>query len=364
MAATIGTSHAAAQTKWLNELFLRHLNNNSFAPLMGSDAESVIRLMNVDNKAGDTFKVHFSDFIADSEWVSGDTALTGIAETLATDSVTIDRQRVARKIENFAMSQQRTIVDMEREMVMPKLEAAMKSKVQSMILTALLDKAAGRSQARYLYGGIEANYNATHATAAANVDATNDKLTLAMIERAARKAKLSGAGVGKIKPAKVKLLDGRYNEYEYVLLAHSNAVRDLKSDSNFANRITYRESQQFNVIDGATFVGKHEGVLIYEMMDSGMIETGAGASSIDIAHNVLLGAGAAVMAYGNVQVPAGSSNYIIQSKNKALVTSEVSDHAGNVTYGLTFVGGAKKLVNSSSEDNAVVHLFTAAVADA
>lgn len=360
--ATIGTSHAAARTQWLNELFLRHLNNNSFAPLMGTGADSVIRIMNVENKAGDTFKVHFADYIANSEWVQGDTALEGSAVDMTTDSVTIDRYRIAKVIENFAMSDQRTIVDMEREIVMPQLEQAMKSKVQSMILNALCSTSAGRSQNRYLYGAAESNYNSTHATALANVDNTSDKLTMNLIERAARKAKLSGSGVGKIKPARVMLKDGRYNEYEYVLLAHSWAIRDLKTDSNFTNRIQYREAQQFNVIDGATFVGKHEGVLIYEMLDDEMLETNS--NSVQCAHNVLLGVGAGVMAYGNVSVPMGASNYILQKKNKALVTTEVSDHAGDVSYGLTFVGGAKKLVNSSSEDNAVVHVFTAAVADA
>jgi len=60
--STIGTSHAAARTQWLDELFLRHLNNNTFAPLMGDSMDSVIRVMNVANKDGDTFKVHFSDF--------------------------------------------------------------------------------------------------------------------------------------------------------------------------------------------------------------------------------------------------------------------------------------------------------------
>lgn len=360
--ATIGTSHAAARTQWLNELFLRHLNNNSFAPLMGTGSDSVIRIMNVDNKAGDTFKVHFSDFIANSEWVSGDTSLDGSAVSMSTDSVTIDRQRVAKTIENFAMSDQRTVVDMEREIVMPILEEAMKSKVQSMILTSLLDTSAGRSQNRYLYGVAESNYNATHATALANVDNTADKLSLAIIERSVRKAKLQAAGVGKIKPAKVMLKDGRYNEYEYVMLAHSWAVRDLKADSNFTNRIQYREAQQFNVIEGATFVGKHEGVLIYEMLDDEMLSTNS--NSVQCAHNILLGVGAGVMAYGNVAVPMGASNYILQKKNKALVTSQVTDHAGDVSYGLTFVGGAKKLVNSSSEDNAVVHVYTAAVADA
>lgn len=360
--STIGTGHAAARQQWLNELVDRHLNNNDFAPLMGTGMDAVIRIMNVENKAGDTFKTHFFDFLAANAGVTGDTAMgNGAAVAMTTDSVTIDRRRVPVQIENFPMSDQRTIVDMEREIVMPQLEQWMKSNVQKVIYDALLDTSVGRSTNRYHYGAAGANYNSTHATALANVDATDDKLTMDLIALAARKAKLAGAGNGRMKPAKLKLKDGRFNEYEYILLAHSYAVRDLKNDSDFANRIQYRESQQFDVINGATFVGKHEGVLIYETLNSNMLETNS--NTVQCAQNLLLGAGAAVMAYGNVAVPMGASNYILQKKGKALVTTEVTDHAGDVEYGITYVGGAKKLVNSSSETNGVLSLFTAAVAD-
>lgn len=364
MAATIGTNHAAAQTQWLDTLLQRHVNNNSFAPLFGTGDDAVIRVMNVPNKAGDTFNVHFTDHIANSEWVTGDTALTGIADSMSIDSVSINRERVARKIENFADSQQRTIVDLERELVMPKLEVALNSRVQYNLVSALTDTSAGRSQARYLYGAVESNYNSTHATALANVDATNDKLNLSLISRAKRKAMLGGAGVGKMKPASIKMRDGRYNVQNFILLAHSYAVRDLKADTNTLNRLNYRESQDFDVINGAAFVGMWDGVLIYEMFDDGMIASGAGASSIDVAHNLFLGAGAAVQAYGKVNVPAKASNVIVSTKKNAMVTSEVTDHAGDVEYGLTTVMGSKKLVNSSSEDNGVIHLFTSGAADA
>lgn len=359
--STIGTAHVAARQQWLDELFLRHLNNNDFAPLMGTGPEAIIRVENVANKDGDTFKYHFSDYDSTSGWVVGDTALTGTDVALTVDNVTIDRQRFAKKIENFTMSDQRTIVDLERDLVMPILEEGMKSRVQDMIYSALLSNSVGRSSARYLYGATSANYNATHATALANVDNTQDKLTMNLIALAARKAKLEGAGVGRMKPAKLKLKDGRFTDYEYVLLAHSYAIRDLKADANFNNRITYREAQQFDVINGATFVGKHEGVLIYETLNSNMLETNS--NTVQCAQNLLLGAGAGVMAYGNVAVPMGASNYILQKKGKALVTTQVTDHAGDVEYGITFVGGAKKLVNSSSETNGVLSLFTAAVAD-
>jgi hypothetical protein len=81
---------------------------------------------------------------------------------------------------------------------------------------------------RVLYGNAVSNYNATHATALANVDTTNDKLTaanLALLKRVAMGAS------PKIRPFKTK--DGR--EY-YVAFAGLNTFRDLKIDLETVNK--------------------------------------------------------------------------------------------------------------------------------
>lgn len=372
--ATYGTSHAAAQTKWLKDCFAGHLRNNMLAPLMDINGGSSIKIENVQKKAGDTFKYHFRANPAGTDGVSGDTALTGSALTLATDSVTIERQRYAVLVENYADSDQRIAIDMEAQQAMPMLEEWMASKVQYMIMNQLLTTSTGRTQNRYLYGAADANYDATEATALANVDATNDKLTLSLLSLAKRKAQLQDSRTaGKIRPTKVMLQNGRVSNEHFVFLGHPYAIRDLKEDdTNFKNRVQYREAQDFDVINGATFVGMYDGILIYEMFEEGvqMIESGAGAASIDVAHNLLLGADAAVMAYGNVSRPAGSdaqAGAIMDEKGKVMRTREITDHGGDVEWGITFVGGAKKLVNGISgtnEDNGVVHVYTSAVADA
>lgn len=81
---------------------------------------------------------------------------------------------------------------------------------------------------RVLYGAAVSNYNATHATALANVDTTNDKLTaanLALLKRVAMAAN------PKIRPYKTK--DG----YEYyVAFAGTNTFRDLKSSLETVNK--------------------------------------------------------------------------------------------------------------------------------
>lgn len=81
---------------------------------------------------------------------------------------------------------------------------------------------------RVLYGAATSNYNATHATALANVDTTNDKFTaanLALLKRVAMGAN------PKIRPYKTK--DG----YEYfVAFAGSNTFRDLKASLETVNK--------------------------------------------------------------------------------------------------------------------------------
>src|SRR5690606_25860208 len=101
--------------------------------------------------------------------------------------------------------------------------------------TALTNTSTGRAQARYLYGATDANWNATHSTALANVDATNDKLTTAMISKAKRKALLEGDR--KVRPFMLK--DGNKMEEVFVLFAHPYAVRDLLGDADFKALNTY-----------------------------------------------------------------------------------------------------------------------------
>jgi N4-gp56 family major capsid protein len=81
---------------------------------------------------------------------------------------------------------------------------------------------------RVLYGAATSNYNATHATALANCDTTNDTLTAANLATLKRVA--MGASP-KIRPFKTK--DG----YEYyVAFAGLNTFRDLKNSLSTVNK--------------------------------------------------------------------------------------------------------------------------------
>jgi N4-gp56 family major capsid protein len=81
---------------------------------------------------------------------------------------------------------------------------------------------------RVLFGSAVGNYNATHSTALANVDSTNDKLTPAVVSLAKRRMKNANP---KIRP--YRLEDGR--EY-FVAFAGSFPFRDLKAALETINK--------------------------------------------------------------------------------------------------------------------------------
>lgn len=84
---------------------------------------------------------------------------------------------------------------------------------------------------RIVYGKLASNYNATHATALATLDTTDDLLTAGKLEFMKRKAETPTAGFPKIRPFKTK--DG----YEYyVCFVGSNTFRDLRADLATVNK--------------------------------------------------------------------------------------------------------------------------------
>jgi hypothetical protein len=88
-----------------------------------------------------------------------------------------------------------------------------------------------------VFGSVIANYSTTFATAAANVDSTNDKMTAAvgsLMKNVAQQTGVSASNPGvyngkpKITPFSIK---GSNNDQEwYLCLLGSRAMRDLKAD--------------------------------------------------------------------------------------------------------------------------------------
>jgi len=157
---------------------------------------------------------------------------------------------------------------------------------------------------RVLYGNSTANYNATHATALANVDTTNDKATasnLALLKRVAMNAS------PKIRPFKT---DSGY-EY-YVAFAGSNTFRDLKASLETINKDA-RPREQNGVDKNPLFQDGdqiYDGVIIRQVPEISSFVTNvwttlktAGASSARVEPVFLCGQQAAAMCWGQMAKP-------------------------------------------------------------
>jgi hypothetical protein len=159
---------------------------------------------------------------------------------------------------------------------------------------------------RVLYGALVSNYNATHATALANVDSTADKLSAAIVSLAKRRALNSSP---KIRPYKTK--DG----YEYyVMFVGTNGFRDLKLDATIiaANRdARAREGDGMDknpLFQDGDLV--YDGVIIRQVPEISDYVTNvwtslltAGATSSRVEPAFLCGQQAAVLGWGQMAKP-------------------------------------------------------------
>lgn len=274
--------------------------------------------------------------------VSGSTSLKGAEE----DLVFYDQRLVVDTIRHGVllkgeMSEKRVAFDLRNQAREALVDWA-SDKLRKDLVTALTNTAVGRDRSRYLYGVTDANWNATHATALATVDATNDKLTTTAISRAKRKALLEGAR--KVRPFTIK--DGNKVEEVFVLFAHPYAVRDLLADADFKALNTYIPTKMGDsvLVHGQRYKGMWDGVMIFETEMP--LLTGVGTSGINVSHNVLCGAQAMAVTWGK------RTNY----------KEDVDDYGHSNGFAIDEIRGVSKLVFNNI-DHGVVNMFNAAVAD-
>lgn len=162
------------------------------------------------------------------------------------------------------------------------------------------------NQDRVLYGAAVSNYNATHATALANIDTAADKLSAAIVKLAKRRAMNASPA---IKPYKTK------NGYEYfVMFAGTNSFRDLSEDpviiaANKDARAREGNGMENNPLfqDGDLI---YNGVIIRQVPEISAFVTNvwttlltAGASSARVEPVFLCGQQAAVLGWGQMAKP-------------------------------------------------------------
>lgn len=343
MVATIQTTHGVSAEKWSSEVFSEYLGQNPFFNFMGAGSNAIIQVKEELTKSpGDAITIQLRSKLSGTG-VTGETSLKGNEEDLIfyDQKMTVDTIRHA-VILRGEMSEKRVAFDLRNQAKEALVDWA-SDKMRTDIITALTDTSLGRDASRYLYGASDANYNATHATALATVDATADKLTTDMISRAKRKAMLDGDR--KVRPFVLK--QGNKVEEVYVLFAHPYAIRDLLKDQSFKDVNTHIPTSFGDsvLVHGQRYKGMWDGVMIFECAEMPVL-AGAGDTGIDVAHNVLCGAQACAIAWGK------KTNY-----------KEDSDDYGHENgFAIDEIRGIEKLV-FGGVDHGLVNLFSAAVAD-
>lgn len=133
---------------------------------------------------------------------------------------------------------------------------------------------------RVLFGAATTNYSTTFATAAANVDSTNDKLTRRAIELLKRIALTARP---RITPIRV---EQRSNRRFFVAFAHPYVFRDFKSDAeNVTATVSVIERNEGIFLGGDR---EWDGVVIHEVDDMPLY-TGIGNGGINISPVYLMG---------------------------------------------------------------------------
>ena len=340
------TGNGLTVEQWEDSIFSEYIGMLQSKKFMGTGTDAMIQVKeDLVKKAGDAITIGLRGRVAGG-------LVTGNAKAIVNEGtlsffnqrITIDNVRRAVKFEDIPMSQKRTMFNVLSE-GKSALEDEFAVDFDDDVITALTDTASGRVRGRYLYGAVDSNWNATHATALTNIDATNDILSTNMIGIAKRKALIPVNATAKIRPVRFKM--GKDFEQWFVLWAHTYALRDLiNNDAAWRNReLNLTPAGTGSVLfSGSAFKGAWEGVMVYENERLPLI-----SSTIQATHNLLMGAQAAAVCWGQ----------------RVKFNEEEADFGHDVSYELHEIRGIQKLVFSraTQEDNGVVHLFSAAVAD-
>ena len=340
------TDNGLTVESWEDSIFKEYIGMLQCKKFMGTGSDAMIQVKeDLVKKAGDAITIGLRGRVVGG-LVTGNAKAIGNEGTLAfyNQRITIDNVRRAIKFEDVPMTQKRVMFNVLTE-GKSALEDEFSVDFDDDVIEALTDTATGRVQGRYLYGILDSNYNATHATALTNVDGTNDLLSGSMISIAKRKALIPVNATAKIRPTKV--VNGKDYEQWFVLWAHTLSIRDLvEKDAAWKNReLNLSPRNDSSVLfSGSAFKGAWDGVLVYDNERLPLI-----ASTIQVSHNLLMGAQSAAVVWGQ----------------RTKFNEEEADFGHDVSYELHEIRGIQKLAFSRStvEDNGVIHVFAAAVAD-
>lgn len=343
------TADGLTVEQWDASIFVEYIEMLWWKNLMGTSSNAIIQVKDdLTKKAGDAITLGLRGRMQGGK-VTGNATGLGNEGTVSffNERIVIDNVRHLIKIVDVPMTQKRVAFDVLQH---AKEALVQKSQVDldDEITRQLSDITEGRVQGRYLYGALDTNFNVTHATALANVDATDDQLTTNMIDIAKRKALRPLNATAKVMPMKIKL--GKNFEEWYVMVAHPLAIRDMvENDAAWRNaqlNIPPLANSQSVIFTGSSFKGSWNGTLIYEYET---IQLADNTNAVQTAHNLFLGAQAGAVVWGQ----------------RSKFGEEEVDLGHTLVFETHEIRGVEKLVfnRATEEDQGVIHVFSAAVND-
>jgi N4-gp56 family major capsid protein len=327
-------------TQWDDKFFSEYFQENRFAAYMGETPNSIIQIREeLIDKPGQTIRVPFVGQLT-GDTIVGDGVLEGQEEEIGTyfDDVTVNPRAKAVQVTKWA--NQLSAIQLReagREVLKDWSERDLRDQVISSFgavgangdVPYATSTATERNawnvlnQDRILYGNATANYNAVHATALANVDTVNDRLTrqnLSIMKR------MATTGNPKIAPIRMEKGGKRF----YVAFAHPLAFRDLFRDLEQANRDVTLEDKNVILFKGGDL--NYEGVIVHEVDDLPILQ-GVGTSGANVTPVYLCGQQA--LGYGLAKR--------FQTKDKEFDYERRNGIAMEAWYGI------KKMVRRSSD---------------
>jgi len=364
--ATSGNSAVVAQEQWDDMCHREYTGQLKMKWLMGTTEDSVIVVKeDLTKKAGDAITVRYASTQTGGT-VRGNARGAGNEGNMGfyAQRFVVDNIRTLHLIQDVPMTEKRVSFSVKNEMkyaLTTKHAETMDDDLVAMLCDSYATVGYGRVRGRYLYGAVDTNWATSHATGLTNVDGTNDMLTGAMISIAKRKALSLGTGVSqRIKPTKIK--NGLQAEEWFMFLGSHLSVRDLvNNDAVFrAQQLLLPPGNRDNSVyfSGSHFKGSWDGVLIYEYDRMPLI-----ASTIQVSHNLLLGAKAGCLAWGQRTKFTDDSTPSAANDYGHDYGAELHDIRNSLGTGTS--NNLKMILNdgTNNHDYGLVNVFAAAVND-
>lgn len=380
MAETTARASLTPQ-QWDDEFFTEYVRQNRFARYMGSDEFSMIQVKeDLSRKKGD--KITFAAVRSLGGGVTGNQVLEGNESELDSRGKTVTVAPLRNAVMITDWNEQKSAIDLREagraalkvwsmERMREDIIAAFKSVPNvAGVMTSWEAATAAERNAwmvanadRVQFGIDVANASSgVVATALANIDNTNDKLSAAMITKAKRRAQTARP---RLQPIRVK-----GDQEWYMLFANPMSFRDLQTDPtmNTANR----EARERNVDTNPIFTGDslvYDGVVIREIPEMGLPFAGS-ASTVGQVGGILAGAGAAGIDVG-FNFLCGAQAIGVGWARRTKTTTDTRDYGFRNGVGIGEMRGIEKLMFGTGVNdfdtpvqNGVYTLFAAAAPDA